>query len=101
VGCVRLFPEGSEPTKVTGGRVSGNFFRLLGVGPAIGRTIEPADSAPGRTGVVVISADLFVRKFASTPAAIGRTVYLDGAPHAIVGVMPRGFEFMGPGTDIW
>jgi putative ABC transport system permease protein len=96
-----LVAEGYEPTKVTGGRVSGNFFRMLGVGPAIGRTIEPGDSAPGRTGVVVISADLFARQFASNPAVIGRTVYLDGARHEIVGVMPRGFEFMGPGTDIW
>lgn len=96
-----LVADGVEPAKVTGGRVSGNFFRLLGVGAAVGRTIEPSDSAPGRTGIVVLSADLFARQFASNPAVIGRTVQLDGGPHVVVGVMPPGFEFMQPGTDVW
>ena len=93
--------DGYEPTKVTGGRVSDNFFRALGVAPALGRAIEPGDAAPGRTGVVVLSGELFARHFASNPAVIGRTVQLDGAPHRIVGVMPQGFEFMEPGTDVW
>ena len=96
-----LVADGYEPSKVTGGRVSGNFFQMLGMGAAVGRTIEPRDSSPGRTGVVVISAELYARQFGSDRAVIGRTVQLDGVPHEVIGVMPAGFEFMGPGTDVW
>jgi putative ABC transport system permease protein len=96
-----LVADGYEPLKVTGGRTSDNFFTTLGVGAAIGRTVQPGDSTPGRARVVVLSHEIFERHFAGNPAVLGRFVHLDGAPHEIIGVMPRGFEFMGPGTDVW
>lgn len=96
-----LVASGHEPLKVTGDRVSDNFFVMLGVRPALGRTIVPGDGAPGAARVAVITFDIFERHFASDVSVIGRTIELDGAPHQIVGVMPRGFEFPDPGTDVW
>jgi putative ABC transport system permease protein len=96
-----LVVPGLEPVKVTGGRTSDNFFTTLGVAAAHGRTIAPGDANTGATRVVVISAQLHERHFASDPAVVGRHVALDGVAYEVVGVMPRDFEFREPGTDIW
>ena len=93
--------DGIEPLKVTGARTADNFFTTLGVPAAVGRTLMPGDAAPSQARVVVISAAIFERYFGSDPQAIGRSVFLDTGPHTIVGVMPRGFEFLEPGTDVW
>lgn len=93
--------DGVEPLKVTGARVSDNFFTTLGTSAARGRLLQPGDSIPSRIRVVVISWDLFEGHFASQPSTIGRTVRIDNVAHEIVGVMPRGFEFREPGTDVW
>ena len=96
-----LVVQGLEPIKVTGGRTSDNFFTALGVPAALGRTILPGDSSPGRTAVVVISAAVHEQHFRSDPSVVGRHVIVDGVDHEIIGVMPRGFEFLEPGTDVW
>ena len=96
-----LVADGVEPLKVTGARTSDNFFTTLGVGAAVGRTLMPGDAVPSQARVAVISAAIFERYFGSDPATIGRTVFLDNGPAVIVGVMPRGFEFLEPGTDVW
>ena len=93
--------DGVEPLKVTGGRVSENFFATLGVRAVVGRALEPGDSSPDRSRVVIISWELYERYFGTSPDVIGRSVRLDNVEHRIVGVMPRGFEFMEPGTDVW
>jgi putative ABC transport system permease protein len=93
--------DGVEPLKVTGARTSDNFFTTLGVTAAVGRTLMPGDAVPSQARVAVISAALFERYFGSDPKTIGRSVSLDTGPHTIVGVMPRGFEFLEPGTDVW
>lgn len=96
-----LVAEGGEPLKVTGGRVSGNLFRTLGAGAALGRTIEPGDSVPGQHRVLVLSHALWRSRFGGDPRVIGRGVELDQEPYIIIGVMPAGFEVFGPGTDLW
>jgi hypothetical protein len=90
-----------EPVKVTGGRVSGNFFVTLGVQAALGRTLEPNDALPGRDRVLVLGYPVYEQRFRADPRVIGRIVQLDGAPHQVVGVLPPGFEFVEPGTDLW
>jgi putative ABC transport system permease protein len=96
-----LVAPGHEPLKVTGARMSDTFFEMLGVGAMLGRTLQPGDSAPGRMGIIVISAELYERHFGARPNVVGSTIDLDGQPHQVVGVMPRGFEFVEPGTDVW
>ena len=96
-----LVVDGLEPLKVTGGRVSDNFFTTLGAGPLLGRTIQPGDAVKGRSAIVVISQGLYQRHFQSDPRVVGRSVLLDNVAHEIVGVMPADFEYMEPGTDVW
>lgn len=96
-----LVVPGREPVKVTGGRTSDNFFTTLGVSAALGRTIRPGDSTPSQARVVVLSAGIYREQFASDPGVIGRRVLLDNVEHEVVGVMPEGFEFLEPGTDVW
>jgi predicted permease len=92
---------GREPLKVTGARTSDNFFTTLGVSASVGRALLPGDALPGRSAVVVISHEIFERQFEGDPRTIGQTVQIDAVPHEIVGVMPKGFEFREPGTDVW
>jgi putative ABC transport system permease protein len=96
-----LVVPGLEPRKVTGARTSDNFFTTLGVRAALGRALQPGDGVPGNTRVVVLSAAMHEQHFARDPSVIGRRVQLDGVEHEVVGVMPRGFEFREPGTDVW
>jgi putative ABC transport system permease protein len=96
-----LVVPGQEPIKVTAGRTSDNFFTTLGVNAAIGRTLRPGDSVPSQARVVALSAPLHERHFNGDAHVLGRHVLIDGMDHEIVGVMPRGFEFMEPGTDLW
>ena len=76
--------------------VTGNYFEMFGVHAAIGRTIVPADDAPGAPRVVMVSHRYWTRELGSTPDAIGRFVYIRGSAYTIVGVTPRGFNGMVP-----
>jgi hypothetical protein len=71
--------------------VTGNYFELLGVTAALGRTLTPADAEGGRSESVVLSDAGWRRFFRSDSHILGTTVFLDGAPHAIVGVLPEWF----------
>ena len=81
----------SEPS-VEGQLVSGNYFAVLGTGPAAGRTLtEDDDRLPGAHPVAMISYAYWQRRFGLSASAIGQKISLDGTPFTIVGVMPRGF----------
>jgi putative ABC transport system permease protein len=96
-----LVVQGKEPIKITAGRASDNFFTTLGVAAARGRTFLPGDSVPLRSRVAVITALLHEQHFNNDPDIIGRRVSLDNVEHEVIGVMPRDFEFLEPGTDLW
>lgn len=81
-----------EAERLEGTRVSGGFFPLLGAQPMAGRVLEPRDEASGAR-VAVITYGLWKRRFGSDPALVGGSVMLNGAAHAVVGVMPSGFVF--------
>jgi len=74
--------------------VSDNFFRVLGVRPAVGRLFGPADtsaSVEGAGAVVVLGYALWQQRFGGSPSAIGATLSLDGRAYTIIGVAPPGF----------
>ena len=73
--------------------VTGTFFDVLSVAAQHGRTLSADDDPVGAADVVVIAHDLWARRFGNDPAAIGRTMVLDGTPRRIVGVMPAGFSY--------
>ena len=77
------------PEQVVGAFVSTDFLALLGVRPVLGRALAPGEDEVGAPPVVVISAGLWQRRFASSSQAIGSTLALDGRPYTIVGVVPR------------
>jgi predicted permease len=84
--------------------VSGNYFDLLGVRAAMGRTFRPdEDAQPGAGPVIVLSHGLWERKFASNPRVINQAVLLNGQGFTVIGVAPRGFQGTGTlgGPDMW
>ena len=73
-------------------RVSANFFSTLGVAPILGRAFTPDEEHPGHR-VVILSHELWVSDFASSPNAIGQMVRISDEPSIIVGVMPEDFRY--------
>src|SRR5262247_2138270 len=73
--------DGQPEPAVAGQLVSGNYYAVLGVHAALGRTIVPDDDrAPGESPVCVISHNYWQRRFAGDPAIVGKTIHLGGAP---------------------
>ncbi len=82
----------SQPQLVTGEMVSGNYFRMLGIRAAAGRSFLPEeDAAPGSGPVVVLGHQLWQQRFGSDPAILGKILNLNGHGFTVVGVAPRGF----------
>ena len=83
--------------------VNGDYFRMLGVGAALGRTLLPADSsAPGREPVIVLGYSTWHSQFASDPGIVGKKVWLRGYPFEVVGVARPGFMGLGETQiDFW
>ena len=71
--------------------VSGNYFRMFGIRPYVGRTFTDADDQPGAPLVAVISYRLWEQRYASDPSVIGGTFNVDQKPVTVVGVAPPGF----------
>jgi putative ABC transport system permease protein len=91
-----------EPERLSGDFVSADYFRVLGVAPALGRNFDAADDVSGAPPVVIVDARLAVRRFGSAEAALDRRISLDGESYTIVGVMPRTFEnALSPAVEIW
>ena len=89
-----------EPITVEGRGVTGAFFRLFGIAPAVGRVLLPEDEQPGAAAVVVLSQGLWRDRFSSDPEVVGRSMVLDGQPRTIVGVMPAEFAYP-KGARFW
>jgi len=83
--AVRMFP------------VSENYFSVLGARAAAGRILRESDAHFGGPPPAVISYSLWQRQFDGAKDSVGKTLYLNGRPFSVVGIMPRGFR--GPGTE--
>jgi len=83
--------DGDRPERVRGTMVTSGFFPLFGVSPILGRTLLPSDEKPGHNLVVVLSSELWARRYASDREIIGREILLNDEPHTVVGVMPPNF----------
>jgi putative ABC transport system permease protein len=90
-----------EPERVPAAVSTADLFAVLGVAPQLGRTYTAAEEEPGSDGVVVLGHGLWTRLFAGDPAAVGRTIRLNGRERTVVGVMPPGFAFPSPETQLW
>jgi len=89
-----------DARSVQGAFATVDFFSVLGVNAALGRTFAPDEDQPGHDGVVVISDALWHSAFGGDPAVIGKSVRLDGQSRVVIGVMPAGFSFPAA-LDVW
>ena len=85
--------DGAEAERFEGAAITWDLFPTLGTPPALGRQFTPQDDRAGAEPVVMISDDVWRRRYNGDPAIIGRPVSVNGRPHTIVGVMPPGFRF--------
>jgi predicted permease len=90
-----------DPEPIKAARVSANFLSVLGVEPALGRSFLPEEDTPGGRTALMISMELWRRRFGADPQILGKTVRLNSTPSTIVGVLPGGFAFPMPGMDAW
>ncbi len=83
---------GAMPQQVQAVESSPNLFSVLGINPALGRSFA-ADEAKAGSHVVILSYNVWQRRFNGAPDIVGKSIGLDGEPHVVVGVAPRGFAF--------
>jgi predicted permease len=82
--------------------VTGTYFQVLGVRPAVGRPLVPADDSPGSAPAAVVSYDFWKARYAGLPSVIGQVIRVIGRAYTIVGVAPRGFSGLSPRkVDLW
>jgi putative ABC transport system permease protein len=98
-GTFMMVLDGSAE-RVSGVSGTADFFKVIGVPPALGRGFLPEECVPGADRVAVISDGLWRRVFGGTPDALGRTIMLSERPYTVIGVMPPGFSYE-PAADIW
>jgi predicted permease len=89
-----------EVTQVESSKVSGGFFKLLGVKAALGRVFDERDDVLNGPKVVVLGDQLWRQRFNADPNVIGQTITLTEESFTVVGVLPAEFDFP-KGADIW
>lgn len=97
-GGTVTFEAGGPPERIRTARATASLFALLGVHPLAGSFFSEADA---RAAVVVISEGLWRQHFAADPAAIGKSVRMDGRPHTIVGVIADEVAYPDAQTRAW
>ncbi len=90
-----------EPEMLLSAQVSAEFFPLLGVRPALGRSFGEPDDRPGAPPTLILSWGEWKRRFGADPSAVGRTIDIDTVPYTIVGVLPQGFAFFPEPIDAY
>lgn len=94
-----------EPEEVAGASVSPSYFEVVGVEPVLGRGFAAEEEDPGRADVVVLSWELWQRRYGADPSIIGRTIQAGGyggiGTRTVVGVMPEGYRPLSEGLALW
>jgi putative ABC transport system permease protein len=85
-----------DPEQLRIGLVTSDFFSLLGAEAALGRTFRADDETAGPPTGILLSAEVWRRRYGSDPGIVGRSIEVNGRPTHVVGVMPQGFRPMMP-----
>jgi putative ABC transport system permease protein len=91
---VNLITQG-QPEALPSAAVSPNYFSVLGVSPQLGRTFSDGEDQPGRNHVVILSHQLWERRFGSDASLIGGAIRLNRETYTVIGVMPASFHLLG------
>ena len=92
---------GDAPQRIHGLRASADFFDLLGVHPALGRSFVAQEDEFGRNTVVVLSHEFWQTRFGANRGVIGQQLLLNDKNYTVIGVMPAGFTFPDPRIQVW
>jgi len=92
---------GGVPARMPGMIATPSLFRLLRVNPARGRLFTDAEGTPGNDARVILTDGLWRELFGADPAAIGRSLRLNGRDRTIVGILPGDFSFADPAARFW
>ena len=82
-----------NPQRYTGGYVTEDFFKIIGVSPVLGRDFTAEDNKPGSEKVAILGDEIWRRDFGADPKIVGQSVRINGKAATIIGVMPRNFKF--------
>ena len=89
-----------DPVQLFGGKVTSNYFDVLGVRPVRGRNFLPAEEEGA--DVAMVTENFWQKRMGGDLNVIGRSITLDGVPHTIVGILPNlPFSWAGPNAEIW
>src|SRR6266496_5715526 len=89
-----------DPVQLFGGKVTSNYFDVLGVRPIRGRNFLPQEE--DTADVAMVTENFWQKRMGGDANVIGRSITLDGAPHTIVGVLPNlPFSWIGPNAEVW
>ena len=83
----------NNPQRYTGGYVTEDFFRIVGVSPIIGRDFTADDNKPGAEKTTILGYEIWKRDFDGDPNIVGQNVRINGKAAVIIGVMPQNFKF--------
>ena len=83
----------NNPQRYTGGYVTEDFFKIIGVSPIMGRDFTAADNKPGAEKVALLGYEIWQRDFNGDPKIVGQAIRINGKAATIIGVMPKGFKF--------
>ncbi|HKU73430.1 MAG TPA: ABC transporter permease [Pyrinomonadaceae bacterium] len=92
---------GDAPQRIAGLKVGANYFDVLGMKPALGRTFLPGEDVAGREHVVMLSDQLWRRNFGANPEIINQTIALNGQKFTVVGVMPPELGSLYRNVQMW
>ena len=101
VGNGFTFTGPGDPELAVGHLVSGEFFNLLGIKPALGRTFGTADEAAGNNDVIVLSHGFWQRRFGGDPDIVGRRITANNRSLTVIGVMKPDFSYQGARYQFW
>jgi putative ABC transport system permease protein len=90
-----------DPEELKAERVSAGLLPMLGVQPILGRVFRTEEDRPGHNNFAMLSHSLWVRKFGSDPAIVGKNINLRNQPYDVVGIMPAGFNLLEPEVDVY
>jgi putative ABC transport system permease protein len=85
--------DGGDADRYLGAAVSHELFSLLGILPQLGRDFRPDDDRQGAEPVVLLSDDLWKRRYNGDRSIVGRAILVNSRPHTVIGVMPPRFRF--------
>src|SRR6266496_89644 len=83
----------NNPQRYTGGYVTEDFFKIIGVSPVLGRDFTAEDNKPGAEKVTLLGDEIWRRDFGADPKIVGQSVRINGKAATIIGVMPPNFKF--------